>query len=200
MPKRLFDTFFSFLGLIMLSPAFLIISFLIRVSSSGPVFFRQERVGKNGKIFKIYKFRTMQKDAPYIGNKFATPKDDPRITKVGYILRRTNIDELPQLINIIRGEMSLVGPRPEVPEVVNLYEKEYKKILLIKPGMTDFASLEFRREDDILASAKDAYRYYIQEIVPKKLELNFKYLEKQSFLLDTKLIFKTIFKIISDAI
>ncbi len=196
MPKRIFDVFFSFFGLIIFSPLFLIISFLVKISSLGPVFFKQERVGKNGKIFEIYKFRTMQKDAPYIGNKFATPKDDPRITKIGYFLRRLNIDELPQLINVIRGEMSLVGPRPEVPEVVNLYKKDYEKILSIRPGMTDFASLEFRREGDILASAKDIHGHYVREIVPEKIRLNFRYLDEQSFWLDIKLIFKTILKII----
>ncbi len=181
-----------------MAPLFLIVSFLVKISSPGPIFFKQERVGRNGKIFEIYKFRTMQKDAPYIGNKFATPKDDPRITKVGYYLRRMNIDELPQLLNAIRGEMSLVGPRPEVPEVVSLYKEEYKKILSIKPGMTDFASLEFRREGDVLASAMDAYLHYIQELVPQKIKLNLRYLDEQTFLLDIKLIVKTIFKIISE--
>jgi len=168
MPKRLFDIFFSFLGLIILSPLFLLTSILIKIGSQGPVFFKQERVGKNGKAFKIYKFRTMQKDAPYIGNKFATPKDDPRITKIGYFLRRTNIDELPQLINVIIGEMSLVGPRPEVPEIVNLYKNEYEQILFIKPGMTDFASLAFRREGDILASAKTHTAVILKKWCPKK--------------------------------
>ncbi len=198
MVKRLFDIFFSLVGVIILTPLFLIVSFLVKISSPGPIFFKQERVGRNGKIFKIYKFRTMQKNAPYVGNTFATPKDDPRITKVGYYLRRMNIDELPQLINVIRGEMSLVGPRPEVPEVVSLYKEEYKKILSIRPGMTDFASLEFRREGDVLASARDAYSHYIQELVPQKIKLNLRYLDEQTFLLDIKLIVKTIFKIISE--
>jgi len=198
MPKRLFDIFFSFLGLIILSPLFLLTSILIKIGSQGPVFFKQERVGKNGKAFKIYKFRTMQKDAPYIGNKFATPKDDPRITKIGYFLRRTNIDELPQLINVMRGEMSLVGPRPEVPEIVDFYKDKYEEILSLRPGMTDYASLEFRREGDILASAEDAHRRYIEEMVPQKIKLNLKYVDNQSFWTDIKLIFKTIFKIVSN--
>ncbi len=140
----------------------------------------------------------MRKDAPYIGNKFATPKDDSRITKIGYYLRRTNIDELPQLINVIRGEMSLVGPRPEVPEIVDFYKDKYEEILSLKPGMTDYASLEFRREGDILASAEDAYRRYIEEMVPQKIKLNLKYVDNQSFWVDTKLIFKTVFKIVSN--
>lgn len=198
MPKRIFDVLFALCGVFFLSPLFSTVSFLVKISSPGPIFFKQERVGRNGKIFKIYKFRTMQEDAPYIGNKFATPRDDPRITRVGYYLRRTNIDELPQLFNVIKGEMSLVGPRPEVPEVVKLYKDNYKKILSIRPGMTDFASLEFRREGDILASAVDAYRYYVDEMVPKKLELNLRYLDEQSFLLDIKLIVKAIFKIVSE--
>ena len=198
MPKRLFDIFFSFLGLIILSPLFLLTSILIKIGSQGPVFFKQERVGKNGKAFKIYKFRTMQKDAPYIGNKFATPKDDPRITKIGYFLRRTNIDELPQLINVMRGEMSLVGPRPEVPEIVDFYKDKYEEILSLRPGMTDYASLEFRREGDILASAEDAHRRYIEEMVPQKIKLNLKYVDNQSFWVDIKLIFKTVFKIVSN--
>lgn len=196
MTKRAFDLFFAFFGLIILSSLFILVAILIKLTSQGPVFFRQERIGKDGKIFKIYKFRTMQKDAPYLGNKFATPKDDPRITEVGYFLRRTNIDELPQLINVIGGEMSLVGPRPEVLEVVNLYKEEYKKILSIRPGMTDYASLEFRKEGDILASAEDAYRHYIEAMVPQKIKLNLKYIDERSFLVDIKLIFRTIFKIV----
>ena len=140
----------------------------------------------------------MQKDAPYIGNKFATPKDDPRITKIGYFLRRLNIDELPQLINVMRGEMSLVGPRPEVPEIVDFYKDKYEEILSLRPGMTDYASLEFRREGDILASAEDAHRRYIEEMVPQKIKLNLKYVDNQSFWVDIKLIFKTVFKIVSN--
>jgi len=196
--KRAFDLFFSIVGLIILIPFFILIAALIKLTSDGPVFFRQKRVGKNGKIFVIYKFRTMQKDAPYVGNKFATPKDDPRITKFGYFLRKLNIDELPQLVNVIKGDMSLVGPRPEVPEVVGLYKDDFQRIISVKPGMTDYASLAFRREAEMLSVAKDAYAHYVEEIVPKKISLNLRYIKEQSLVIDIKLIIKTIIRIVSD--
>lgn len=200
MAKRLFDLFFSFFGLIILIPFFVLIAFLIKLTSNGSVLFKQKRVGRNGKIFEIYKFRTMQKDAPYVGNKFATPKDDPRITRFGYFLRKLNIDELPQLVNVIKGEMSLVGPRPEVPEVVDFYKDEFLKIVSIKPGMTDYASLAFHREAEMLSAANDAHLHYVEEIVPQKIKLNLKYIREKSFWLDIKLIVKTILKIFSDII
>ncbi len=198
MLKRLFDIFFSLLGLIILSPALILIAILIKLNSAGPVFFRQERVGKNGRIFKIYKFRTMEKDAEKKGIRFTTPVADSRITKIGHFLRRYNIDEIPQLTNVLKGDMSLVGPRAEVPEIVTLYNEEQKKVLSVKPGMVDYASLEFRKEGEIMPSAENLYQTYTQKIMPEKLRLNLRYINEQSLWLDFKLIIKTIFRIISD--
>ena len=196
--KRIFDFIFSFLGLALLCPFFLIIAILIKLDSGGPVFFRQERVGKNGKIFKIFKFRTMVDNAEKKGISFATPKNDPRITRTGAILRRYKMDELPQLINVFLGEMSLVGPRPEIATMVELYSNDEKKILSVKPGITDYASLEFRNEGDIMEAAKNPYETYVNEIMPKKLKLNMKYVREQTLILDFELIFRTIYKIIAD--
>lgn len=195
--KRIFDLLFSCLGLIFLTPLFLLIAILIKLDSPGPILFRQERVGRKGKIFKVYKFRTMIKEAEKQGIRFTTPINDVRITKIGRILRKYNIDELPQLINVLKGEMSLVGPRPEVPEIVSLYSKEQKKVLSVKPGMTDLASLEFLKEGEIMSSAKDLFQTYTQKVMPEKLKLNLKYIKEQSLWFDFKIIIKTIFKIIS---
>ena len=200
MAKRIFDIFFSGLGLIISSPILLIIAPLIKLSSPGPVFFRQERVGQDGKIFKIYKFRTMEKEAEKKGIHFTTPNTDPRITKIGHFLRKFNIDEIPQLINVIIGEMSLVGPRAEVPEIVTLYNEEQKRVLFVKPGMVDYASLKFRKEGEIMSSAENLYQTYTQKIMPEKLKLSLKYINENSLWLDFKLIIKTLFRIISDII
>jgi len=197
MGKRIFDIFFSSLGLIFFSPLLILVAILIKLDSSGPILFRQKRVGKNGKIFRIYKFRTMKKNAEEKGIHFTTPNTDPRITKIGRILRKYNIDEFPQLINVLKGEMSMVGPRAEVPEMVALYLEAQKKVLSVKPGITDYASLEFRKEGEIMSSAPDLYQTYTQKIMPEKLKLNLKYINEQSLWLDFKLIIKTIFKIIS---
>ncbi|PJB18373.1 hypothetical protein CO116_00090 [Candidatus Falkowbacteria bacterium CG_4_9_14_3_um_filter_38_19] len=200
MLKRLFDVFFSFLGLIFFSPLLILLTTLIKLDSPGSVFFRQERVGKNGRIFKIYKFRTMEKDAEKKGVHFTTPSTDPRITKIGRFLRKFYIDEIPQLINVLKGEMSLVGPRAEVPEIVTLYNEEQKKVLSVKPGMVDYASLEFRKEGEIMSSAENLYQTYTQKIMPEKLKLSLKYINEKSLWLDFKLIIKTLFRIISDII
>lgn len=196
--KRFFDFLFSLLGLIILSPLFLIVSFLIKLDSKGPIFFRQSRVGKGEVSFKIYKFRTMTDNAEMMGINFATPTGDTRITKIGIILRKYKIDELPQLINVFLGEMSLVGPRPEVANMVALYDEEQKKILNVKPGITDYASLEFSDEGKIMEAAINPYEIYVNEIMPKKLKLNMKYIQEQSLILDIELILKTIYKIILD--
>ena len=153
--KRIFDIFFSFLGLIFISPLFLLVAILIKLDSSGPIFFKQKRVGRNGKIFKIYKFRTMVKNAQEKGVNFTTPNNDSRITKIGRILRKSNIDEFPQLINVLVGEMSLVGPRAEIPKIVDLYTDKQKNRFTRILTVSAIASLEFRKEGKILSSIKD---------------------------------------------
>ncbi len=192
--KRLFDLFFALLGLIVLLPVFIIISLLIVIDSKGLPFFIQERAGKLGKPFKIFKFRTMRAKAPIIDKPVSFYEDD-RVTKVGRFLRKTKMDELPQLINVFLGHMSFVGPRPLVLEHINLYTEEQRQILLIKPGITDLASITFRKESDMLLSSLDPLKTYVEEIIPKKVELNFKYMEKMSFFYDIYLIFKTIISI-----
>ena len=192
--KRLFDFFFSLLGLILLSPVFLIVAILIKWTSTGPVFFIQTRIGQHGRIFPIYKFRTMSENAEQTGQ--LTIGADPRITGVGHFLRKTNIDELPQLINVLKGEMSLVGPRPEVPKYVALYNEGQKKVLNAKPGMTDYASLKYRNESELLGNSKNPEEYYVNKVIPEKLALNLDYINNQSFLLDIKLILWTIFDIV----
>ncbi len=192
--KRIFDIIFSFIGLIILSPFFLIISLIIVFTSKGPVFFRQIRVGKNFKDFKMYKFRTMYLDSDKKGLLTIGGKDS-RVTKAGYFLRKYKLDELPQLINVFTGNMSFVGPRPEVKKYVDLYNDEQKKVLTVKPGITDFASIEYRNESELLAKSDNPEKTYIEEIMPVKLSLNLKYIQQSGLLTDIKIIFKTIIKI-----
>lgn len=195
MLKRSFDFLMSFFGLVFLFPLFVIIAFLIKLESKGPVFFRQIRVGKNGQSFRIHKFRTMTISAEEGGK--LTVGDDDRITKVGRVLRKTKIDELPQLIDVLLGKMSLVGPRPEVPEFMELYNpKERKKILSVRPGITDKASIEMIDENKLLARYDDAYYAYINVVMPKKAKIYCDYVENQSFFGDIKIIFLTLLKII----
>lgn len=192
MLKRLFDVIFSLFGLILVFPLFLVIAVLIKRESSGPVFFRGERVGKNGKLFKMFKFRSMVMNAEKLGGP-STSADDPRLLKIGKFLRRYQLDELPQLINILRGQMSFVGPRPEVASEVETYDKETKRIILsIKPGMTDLATLEDIHEGEILRGAKDPHQAYRELIKPQKLKLAKEYVKNQSFWLDIKIILKTL--------
>lgn len=193
--KRLFDFFFSVLGLLLISPLFLIVALLIKLTSFGPVFFMQTRIGQNGRIFQIYKFRTMRENAEKKGQ--LTIGADPRITGLGHFLRKTNIDELPQLINVLKGQMSLVGPRPEVPKYVDLYNEEQKKVLNVKPGMTDYASLKYRNESELLGNSKNPEEYYVNIVMPEKLALNMEYIRNRSFLLDIKLILWTILDILN---
>ena len=193
--KRIFDFTISLLGLIVLSPLFLVIAILIKLDDGGSIFFRQTRVGQYGKPFKIYKFRTMVENAEKLGAQ-VTKGDDPRITRVGRFLRKYKLDELPQLINVLKGEMSLVGPRPEVPKFVKLFEEDYKEILQVKPGITDYASLEFKDENELLKGAENPEEVYIREILPKKIEYYKRYLKEISFTTDLKLIFKTIWGIV----
>ncbi|UAG19722.1 sugar transferase [Paraclostridium bifermentans] len=194
--KRIFDIGASFFGLVILSPILLLIAILIKIDSKGPVFFKQQRVGKNKKNFEIYKFRTMVTDAEKIGKQI-TIGNDSRITNVGKFIRKCKLDELPQLINVFKGEMSLVGPRPEVPKYVDLYDEYQEQILLVQPGITDYASIEFRNENDILGESSSPEETYIKDIMPTKIELNVKYIKNISLVEDFKLILKTIEVIIT---
>ncbi len=194
MSKRLFDLLTAVLGLLILLVPFLIIALLIRLNSSGPIFFLQERVGRGEKLFKLFKFRTMRVDSDKAAA-ITIGEHDARITRVGYWLRKFKIDELPQLINVLKGDMSLVGPRPEVKKFVDLYPERQRSVLSVKPGITDFASIEFRNENKLLEGKENPIDFYIQEIMPVKLALNQKYIREQSFWLDLKIILKTIFLI-----
>ena len=194
MLKRIFDIISSLFGLILLSPFMIIIAILIKLDSKGPVFFKQVRVTKNGREFKIFKYRTMK-----IGSdKYSqiTVGKDSRITKVGDFLRKYKLDEIPQLINVLIGDMSLVGPRPEVPKYVALYTEEQREILKVRAGITDYASIEFSNENDILANETDPEKAYIEKIMPRKIELNKKYLSEISVMTDIKIILLTIKKIL----
>jgi len=195
MLKRVFDIFFSILGILVLSPLFFIVALLIIVENGFPVFYTQKRVGKNGVEFPLLKFRTMIKDADKNGL-LTVGGRDARITKVGYYLRKTKIDELPQLINVLLGDMSLVGPRPEVKKYTDLYTEKQKRVLSVKPGITDYASIEFVDENDLLGKSENPEETYIKEIMPKKLEMNLKYVQQPSLLTDIAIIFRTIAKII----
>ena len=194
MLKRIFDTILSLFGLVILLPFMLIIAILIKLDSKGPVFFKQVRVTKNAREFKIFKYRTMRVGSDKYSQ--ITVGKDNRITKVGAFLRKYKLDEIPQLINVLLGDMSLVGPRPEVPKYVALYTKEQKEILKVRAGITDYASIEFSDENDLLASEEDPEKAYIEKIMPKKIELNKKYISEISILTDIKIILLTIKKIL----
>ena len=194
MLKRIFDTILSLFGLIILLPFMLIIAIFIKLDSKGPVFFKQVRVTKNGREFKIFKYRTMRVGSDKYSQ--ITVGKDNRITKEGAFLRKYKLDEIPQLINVLIGDMSLVGPRPEVPKYVALYTDEQKEILKVRAGITDYASIEFSDENDLLASEEDPEKAYIEKVMPKKIELNKKYLSEISVLTDIKIILLTIKKIL----
>ncbi len=194
MIKRLFDLFFSTVGLCLLFPLFLCVSVLICLDSRGPVFFRQKRLGRGLYPFSIYKFRTMVEDASLRGP-LITIDGNKRVTRVGRMLRKTKIDELPQLINVFKGEMSLVGPRPEVEKYVMLYKKDYQEILTERPGVTDLASILFRDEETLLQHQDNPEAYYEQILLPQKIKLAKEYLQKSSILYDVWLIFLTFFRI-----
>jgi lipopolysaccharide/colanic/teichoic acid biosynthesis glycosyltransferase len=189
--KRTFDVIAASVGVVLLSPLFLLAVLLVKLSSPGPVFFRQERIGKDFRPFLIYKFRTMQQDAPATGMAI-TVGNDPRVTGAGRLLRKTKIDELPQLINVIKGDMSLVGPRPEVPRYVEMFRNEYEEILRVRPGITDLASLKYRDEASVLAESSSAEESYQTKILPDKIKLGKEYIERSSFLFDLRLIGKTL--------
>lgn len=189
--KRIFDLFFSIIGIIFLVPIIIPIIIWIKLSSKGPLFFIQKRVGTNFVEFNLYKFRSMIIDAQNLGPS-VTSGDDPRITKVGKIIRRTKIDELPQLINVLKGEMSLVGPRPEVIKFVKEKEEDYKIILTVRPGITDNAAIEYRNEETIMEQYEDKEKAYIHLVLPEKIKLYKYYIHHISLINDVKLILKTI--------
>ncbi len=191
MIKRIFDIISSITGLTIASPLILLISILIKKEDPGSVFYRGKRVGKKGKIFRIFKFRTMVQNADKIGGP-STAGDDPRLTKTGKFLRKYNLDEIPQLINVFKGEMSIVGPRPDVPEEVETYGEKKDIILSVKPGMTDLATLENIHEEEVLRGSKDPHETYQKLIKPKKLKLAVEYVKRRSLFLDLKIILKTI--------
>ena len=196
MLKRIFDIIFSFLGLLTLFPFLLLLSIFILFDSRGGVFYFQKRVGRNNRDFSLIKFRTMITGADKNGL-ITVGNNDVRITPVGKFLRKYKIDELPQLINILMGDMSFVGPRPEVRKYVEMYNEEQRKVLRLRPGLTELASLEYFHENEMLSKTNDPEKTYIEEIMPHKLALNLKYIEKQNFFFDLGIIFKTIAKIFS---
>jgi len=192
--KRIFDLAISLLGLLVLAPLFALIALWIKLDSPGPVLFRQIRIGQFGRPFRIFKFRTMIVGAESCGGQITAGKD-PRITRSGAVLRRSKFDELPQLINVALGDMSLVGPRPEVPRYVEIFREEYRTVLSVKPGITDYAALEFRNEEDILRAYPSAEEAYVSVILPRKIALYRKYLDERTFFNDLKILARTIMKV-----
>lgn len=193
--KRAMDIVLSACALAVLWPLLLLIALAIWIDDPGPVFYRQVRVGRNGKTFRIFKFRSMVMDADKKGLAITVGRDS-RITRVGTVLRKTKLDELAQLLNVLLGQMSFVGPRPEVPKYVELYTPYQRQVLLVRPGITDYASIAYRNENDLLAGAPNPETMYIEQIMPDKIELNMKYLREISPLADIRLILKTIVAVI----
>jgi len=191
--KRIFDLTFSFLGLIICFPIFIVVPILVKLDSKGPVFFRQDRVGKNFKSFKIYKFRTMRHDLEEKGP-MITVSGDRRVTEVGRFLRQYKFDELPQLINVLKGEMSFVGPRPEIIEYVQLFKEDYKKLLRMRPGITDPASIKYSDEESLLSASGNFEEEYTKKILPGKIDLSLRYVEQHNIMTDLKIILKTLLK------
>ncbi len=192
MLKRIFDIVFSLSALILLSPLFFILSIIIKISSPGPVFYKGKRMAKGGGIFYMHKFRSMVANADKLGTDL-TKYEDERITRIGKFLRRTKLDELPNLIDVLKGNMSVVGPRPESPMYAQYYNERQRKVLDVKPGITGLAQLENRREDLKLKDQADPDAYYINVLMPKKLEIDLYYVENRNFFMDIKIIFKTLF-------
>lgn len=195
--KRIFDILASGFGLLVLSPVFLIMAIWIKLDSNGPVFYRQVRVGRHNKDFRIFKFRSMRVGSDK-GSLVTIGGRDPRITRSGYFIRKFKLDELPQLINVFVGDMSLVGPRPEVRHYVDYWTEEQMHVLDVRPGITDPASIKFRNENELLETAEDPEKYYIEVIMQEKIKLYLEYVEKTSFWYDIKLIFKTFWVIITE--
>jgi lipopolysaccharide/colanic/teichoic acid biosynthesis glycosyltransferase len=188
--KRTFDIAVSSLALLVCSPLFIVIAALVKLDSRGPVFFVQQRVGKYFRLFRIYKFRSMVEDAPRQGGPITFGKDG-RITRVGWFLRKGKLDELPQLFNVLKGDMSLVGPRPEVPTYVQMFRHDYEEILQVHPGITDLASLKYRDEAALLAESMNPEREYVEHVLPDKIKLAKEYVRKSSFFFDLALILRT---------
>lgn len=193
--KRFFDVIASGMGLFALSPLFLILAIWIKLDSNGPVFYRQVRVGRNNKDFRIFKFRSMRVGADKHGL-ITVGGRDPRVTRSGYFIRKYKLDELPQLINVFIGDMSLVGPRPEVRKYVDLYNEEQKRVLAVRPGITDYASIEYMDENVLLERSENPDKTYIEEVMPAKIELNMRYINNPTLTEYFKIIFLTIFKIV----
>ncbi|MBR0072557.1 MAG: sugar transferase [Bacteroidales bacterium] len=189
--KRFFDIVFSFLGLLLLSPLFIVLAVWIKCDSRGPVFYRQVRVGRHNRDFRIFKFRSMRVGSDK-GSLVTIGGRDPRVTRSGYYIRKFKLDELPQLINVLTGDMSFVGPRPEVRKYVDMYTPEQLHVLDVRPGITDLASILYRNENDLLATADDPERFYIETVMPDKLRINLQYVQNHSLWGDIKLIFKTL--------
>ena len=195
--KRAFDFLFSLFILVLFFPIGFFISILILFSSPGGIFYMQERIGRQGLPFKLYKFRSMRIDADQSG-KLTVGMKDPRITQVGIFIRKYKLDEFPQFINVLRGEMSIVGPRPEVREFVALYTDTQKKVLEVKPGITDYASIEYFNENELLAASDDPKKTYVEDIMPNKIKINQKYLANPTLSHDLKIIFKTILRLLKN--
>ena len=193
--KRLFDIFASGLGLIVLSPLFAVLAVWIKADSRGPVFYRQTRVGRNNRDFRLYKFRSMRVGSDKKGL-ITVGGHDPRVTRSGYYIRKYKLDEFPQLINVFTGDMSLVGPRPEVRKYVDMYTPEQMRVLTVRPGITSHASIRYRNENDILAAAEDPDRCYIEQVMPDKLAIDLEYVDRASLWNDILLIFSTFREII----
>ena len=188
--KRIFDCLFSSIGLIIISPIFILLSLLIALDSQGGIFYKQVRIGKNMRPFKLFKFRTMYANSDKKGL-LTVGDNDNRITRVGYYLRKYKLDELPQLINVFIGDMSFVGPRPEVEKYVKLYNNEQQKVLSVKPGITDWASIRYVNESELLARSSEPEKTYINEIMPAKLAINLEYVKQNNLLIDIKIILHT---------
>ena len=193
---RFFDIIFSALGLVVLAPVFAAICLKIKLGSKGGCFSIQERIGKDGKPFGLYKFRTMRIGADSEGL-LTVGEHDQRITRIGHFLRKTKMDELPQLLNVLKGEMSLVGPRPEVRKYVELYTEEQRKVLSVRPGITDYASIEYVNENELLSQSEDPERTYIEQVMPDKIKLNMRYLEHYNLIEYFKIIFLTFKSLVS---
>ena len=192
--KRTFDMIVAAIGLVLFAPLFLLVAILIKLDSKGPVFFRQKRIGRSFRPFEIYKFRTMVQEAPQLG-KSITYGNDSRITRGGRLLRKAKLDELPQLINVLKGDMSFVGPRPEVPQYVELFRRDYMEILTVRPGITDLASLKYRDEAALLGKAENPEEEYVSRVLPDKIKLAKDYLKHSSLFFDVALILKTLSQI-----
>jgi lipopolysaccharide/colanic/teichoic acid biosynthesis glycosyltransferase len=195
MLKRLFDIFFSLAGILILLPFFIAIAIFIVIDSRGGVFYSQERIGRGGAAFRLLKFRSMRSHADKTGL-LTVGERDGRITRIGYFIRKYKIDEFPQLINVLKGEMSIVGPRPEVKKYVDMYSEEQRKVLSVRPGLTDYASIEYSRESELLGKAADPEKVYVEEVMPAKLALNMNYIREKNLLTDVKIIFRTFIKIL----